>query len=107
MLLLSVSAGRNMTRDDFLELRNGGFAVDDENEPVPENIPVATTANAFSNTSIDRNAIAAEDWGFDGVYHWITSGGGFFSPAKLKTTDSSSFPRISILEFFLLFYPYD
>ena len=31
-----VSAGQNMTRDNFLELRNVGFAVDDKNEPVPE-----------------------------------------------------------------------
>ena len=30
-----------------------------------------------------------------------------FSPAKLNTTDSSSIPHMSILEFFLLFYPCD
>ena len=35
LLPLSVSAGRNMTRDNFLELRNSGFTVDDDNEPVP------------------------------------------------------------------------
>ena len=107
LLPLSVSAGRNMTRDDFLELRNARFTVDDNNEPVPENIPVATTVDAVADTAIDRNTIAAEDWGFDGVYQWRTSGGGFFSPAKLKTTYSSSITRMSILEFFLLFYPFD
>ena len=61
MLLLSVSAGRNMTREIFSKLRNAGFAVDDKNEPVPENIPVATTADAVSATDIDRNALADED----------------------------------------------
>ena len=86
-----------MTRDNFSELRNAVFAVDNENEPVTENITVATTVNAFSDTDIDRNAIAAEDWGFDGVDQWRTSGGGVFSPAKLKKTYSSSIPRMSIL----------
>ena len=69
-----------MTRDNFLELRNSGFAVNDDNEPVPENIPVDTTVNTVSDTDIDRNAIAAEDWGFDGVGQWKTSGGGVFLP---------------------------
>ena len=69
-----------MTRDDFLELRNTGLAVDDDNEPVPDNIPAATTVDDVAKTSIERNAIAAEDWGFDGVYKWRTSGGGVFLP---------------------------
>ena len=56
-----------MTCDDFLELSNSGFAVDDGNEPVPENIPVATTVNAVAYTVIDRNAIDDKGWGFDGV----------------------------------------
>ena len=96
-----------MTRDDFLELRNARFAVDDDNEPVPENIPVATNVDAVADTAIDRNTIAAEDWGFDGVDQWRTSGGECFSPAKLKTTYSSSITRMYILGFSLLFYPCD
>ena len=80
LLSISVSAGRNMTYDDFSELRNAGFAVDDDNAPVPENIPVATTVDTVSNTAINRNIIAAEDWGFDGVDKWRTSGGGVFLP---------------------------
>ena len=80
LLTLSVSAGRNMTHGNFSELRNSGFSVNDENEPVPENIHVATTSNAVANTGIDRNYIAAEDWGFDGVDQWRTYGGGFFLP---------------------------
>ena len=31
LLPISVSAGRNMTRNNFLELRNSGFPVDDKN----------------------------------------------------------------------------
>ena len=101
MLLISVSSGQNMTRDNFSELSNSRLAVDDDdNEPFPENIYVDTTVDAVAGTCIDRNAIAAEDWGFGGVDKWRTSGGGVFSPAKLKTTDSSSIPRISILGFF-------
>ena len=96
-----------MRRDNVLELRNTVFAVDDKNEPVPKNIYVDTTADAVSNTGIDRNASAAEDWVFDGVDQWRTSGGGVFYPAKLKTTDSSSIPCMPILEVFLLFYPCD
>ena len=69
-----------MTRDNFSELRNAGFTVEDDNETVPDNIPVASTVNAVANTSIDRNDIAAEDWGFYGVDQWRTSGGGFFLP---------------------------
>ena len=80
LLPLSVSTGRNLTRDNVLELRNAGFAVNDENEPVPENIPVATTVDSVTDTDIDRNQIAAEDWGFYGVDQWRTSGGGFFLP---------------------------
>ena len=56
-----------MTHDDYSELRNDWFAVDDDNGPVPENIPVATTTDAVVDTAFDRNTIAAEDWGFDGV----------------------------------------
>ena len=67
MLPLSVSNGQNMTRDNVLELRNAGFAVDDDNEPVPENIPLSTTVGSVSNTDIERNTIDNEDWGFDGV----------------------------------------
>ena len=57
-----------MTRDDFSELRNYGFTVNVNNEPVPENIPVSTIIDSFARTSIERNAIASEDCGFDGVY---------------------------------------
>ena len=78
LLTLSVSSGRNMTRDNCLELRNIGFAFDDYNEPVPENIPVATNIDTVNDTAIDRNAIATEDWAFDGVDQWKTSGGGVF-----------------------------
>ena len=107
MLPLSVSAGQNITRDNFLEIRNARFAVDNNDEPVPDNIPVANTVDAFANTAIDRNAIAAEYWEFGGVDQWRTSGGGIFSPTKLKKTDYSSIPRMSTLDFFLLFYPYN
>ena len=108
LLPLSVSARRNMTRDDFSELRNSAFSVNDNNEPIPEKIPVATIVDAVADTAVDRNAIAAEDWGFDGVDQWRTSGSGVFPPDKLKTTDSSSIPCMSILNFFLsLFYPCD
>ena len=54
LLPLSVSAGQNMTRDNFFELRNVGFAVDDKNKPVPENIHVADTVNAVANTTIEK-----------------------------------------------------
>ena len=70
-----------MTLDNFSEIRNSGFTVDDANEPIPENIPVATTIDSVSDTTIDKNAIADEDWGFDGVEQWITSfGRGFLTP---------------------------
>ena len=36
-----------MTRDNFLDLMNAGFAVDDDNEPVPEIIPISTTVDAI------------------------------------------------------------
>ena len=67
-----------MTCDNVLELSNDGFAVDDDNEPIPESIPVSTTVNAVSDTAIDINSISAEDWGFDGVDQWRISGGGVF-----------------------------
>ena len=57
LLLLSVRSGKNMTRENVLELRNPGFTVDDNNEPITENIPVATTADAVAKTAIDINAI--------------------------------------------------
>ena len=69
-----------MTRDNFLELRNAGFAVNDNNETVPKNIPVSTTIYSVTDTAIDRNAIAAKGWVFDGVDQWITSGDGVFLP---------------------------
>ena len=84
LLPLSVSAGRNMTRDNFLELRNARFTVDDNNEPVPENIPVATTVDAVADTAIDRNTIDAEDWGFDCVDQWRTSGSECFFSRQIE-----------------------
>ena len=80
MIPLSVSAGQNMTRDDFLDLRNSRFTVDDDNELFSEKIPVSTIVDAVTVTSIDRNNIADEDWGFRGVDQWRTSGGGVFLP---------------------------
>ena len=80
MIPLSVSTGQNMTREIFLDLRNFGFAFDDDNEPVPENIPVDTTVDTFSDIVIDRNVIATDDWGFDAVDQWRTSGSGVFLP---------------------------
>ena len=56
-----------MTRNIFLELRNSGFVVDDDNEPVSENTLVATTVNSIANIVIGINSISAEYWGFDGV----------------------------------------
>ena len=96
-----------MTREKFLGIRNSGIAVDDDNEHVPDNITVATTVENVSNTAIDRNVIAAADWGFDGVDQRRKSGSGVFSTSKLKTTDSSSIPHMSILDFLLIFYPCD
>ena len=61
-------------------LRNAGFAVDDNNEPVPENMHVATTVYTVADTIIDRNSIAVEDWGFDDIDQWRTSDGGVFLP---------------------------
>ena len=69
-----------MTCEYFWELRNAGFTIDDNNEPVPEKIPVAITVDAVDNTAIEKDAIDSEDWGFDGVYQWRKSGGGVFIP---------------------------
>ena len=80
MLPFSVSTGQNMTRDNFLVLGNVGFLIDEKNEPVPDNIRVANTFDAVTNTTLDRNSIAAEGWGFDGVDQCRTSGGGVFLP---------------------------
>ena len=49
-----------MTCDDFSELRKARFVVDDDNEPVPENVPVTTTADAVSGNVIERNDVTAE-----------------------------------------------
>ena len=51
----------------FTELRNSGFAVNDDIELVSENIPVATTVDDVADTAVYRNSISAEDGGFDGV----------------------------------------
>ena len=69
-----------MTRDDFLELSNPGFAVHDNNEPVPDNIPVPTTVDVISGTDIDINSIAAGYWGFGVVYQWRNMAVEFFLP---------------------------
>ena len=49
-----------MTCDNFLELRDSGFAVDDNNEPITEKIPVTATVDAIADTAIDRKSISAE-----------------------------------------------
>ena len=67
-----------MTHDNFSELRDARFTVNDDNEPVPENIPVDETVDAVANTVIERKTTAAKDWGFDYVDQWRTSGGRLF-----------------------------
>ena len=78
-----------MTRDNILELRNAGFATDNNNEPVPENITVATTVDAVANTDIYRNS---RIWDL---------------MVLISGEHSSFIPRMFILEFSLLFYPCD
>ena len=56
-----------------MDLRNSGFAVDDNNEPVPENMHVATTVYTVADTVIDRNSIAVEDWEFDDMNFYVAS----------------------------------
>ena len=90
-----------------MDLRNAGLAVNGDNEPVSDKIPIYTTVSTVANPTIGRNTIADEYCLFDGVDQWRTSGSEFIYPTKSKTTDSSSILRISILEFFLLFYPCD
>ena len=84
MLLLTISAGQNMTRDNFSGPRNAGFAVNDNNEPVSENIHVDITVNSVADTAIDINTISSEDWRFDVVDQWITSGGGVFFSLQIE-----------------------
>ena len=68
----------------FLELRNSGFGVDDNNEPITENIYVTNTNDNVSDNAIDKKSIVAEDCGFDSVNQWRTSGGGFFLPPNRR-----------------------
>ena len=55
---LSIRARQNITSEIFSELSNAGFAVDEDNESVPENIHVAITVDSVADTAIERNAIA-------------------------------------------------
>ena len=47
--------------DDIANVRNQGFEVDDDNEPVPENIPVD------GNNSPQVVLKDGQSWGWDGI----------------------------------------
>ena len=57
LLPLSFSAGQNMTGENCLDQSNAGFTVDENNEPVTENISVAITVDAVDNTTIDKTPL--------------------------------------------------
>ena len=48
--------------EDIAMVRNQGFSVDDDNEPVEENIPTAETPEARGS-----NLLPGQQWGWDGI----------------------------------------
>jgi len=46
--------------EDIANVRSQGFEVDDDNEPVPENIPIG-------GTSSDNDLKDGQTWGWDGI----------------------------------------
>jgi hypothetical protein len=83
---------------DIARIHQEGFEVDDDNEPLPENVP--TNGNV---PPANEGLYEGQSWGWDGVDWQITMGGGNY--------DGPSFPNRwtpqgkSFLDLFLYFFP--
>ncbi len=83
------------SREDIINLRNQGFQVDDDNDPVEENIPDA---------SIDaqvEDKTAYTDWGCNGIVPRKSDGCDTNRKAKRKLLDSQ---ELTFTGWFLLFF---
>ena len=57
--------------EDIARVRNEGFAVDDDNEPAPKNVP-----GLFTPPVDDAGLFEGQSWGWDGIDRRQTAGGG-------------------------------
>ena len=83
-------------REDIINLRNQGFEVDDDNDPVAENIP---------DTSVDvGDKPVYKDWGCNGIDPRKVDGCDTNRQAKIKKSGSQ---QLTFTGWFLLFFPSD
>ncbi len=66
--------------EDITRVRQEGFKVDDDNEPLPENVP--TNGNV---PLANKGLYEGQSWGWDSIDWQITTGGGNY--------DGPSFPN--------------
>ena len=84
------------SREDIINLRNQGFQVDDDNDPVEENIP---------DTSVDaqvEDKPTYNDWGCNGIDPRKVDGCDTNRKAKIKLLGSQ---ELTFTGWFLLFFP--
>ena len=90
--------------EDIAEVRVMGFAVDDDNEAAPENIPTAS-AITLSGTTEPMNSLFQghnQKWRSDLFVNPRNQNGGSNKGPSLLTVDKPA--ALSILEMFLLFF---
>ena len=58
--------------EDIARVRNEGFAVDDDKEPAPENVP-----GLFTPPVDDAGLFEGQSWGWDGIDCRQTAGEGY------------------------------
>jgi hypothetical protein len=84
--------------EDIARVHNKGFEVDDDNHPAPENVPGLFDAPLI----VDSGLFEGQSWGWDGIDHRQTAGGGYNKPSFCQ-----GFTPIgkTYLELFVLFFP--
>lgn len=86
------------TAEDIAMVRNQGFDVDDDNEPVPENIPADDGPTVGNNNGLYED----QSWGWDGIDRRANNGG-YEEPSFTNAWSSNN---KSFLDLFLHALPY-
>jgi len=90
----------NDRMDDISRIRAEGFEVDDDNEALPENVPVTGTPPVEVN---EDGLYRGQSWGWDGIDKRAEAGGGYEEPSF---TNGWSPQNKTYLEIFTHFLPF-
>ena len=95
-----ITINANDRTDDIARIRAEGFEVDDDNEALPENVPVAGAPPVEVN---EDGLYRGQSWGWDGIDKRAVAGGGYEEPSFNNSWSPQNKTYLQILTKFLPF----